>query len=1199
MKKLGVKACIIFILAALLIPALSLVNVNATNYTERLVGGGYAVSGQIPGVGYTAELYDATNGLPTSEANCVLAANDGYIWIGGYSGIIRYDGSVFERLPSTDGLTSGRGIFEDSQGRIWVATNDNGVVMMDGSNRTHFTKNDGLTSSSIRCFAEDSDGNIFVGTTAGLVYIDDILMIHQIDDERINGERVNNMVTDGYGRVYGYTKSGAIFEVNKDGLAQFYNSSELGTGKITCMLADPRYAGCMYFGTESNCIYYGNFGTTADQMARIDTGACENINCMHYGCDRVWLASNNVAGYLDLNNTFHEIVDVPVDEAIEMITTDYQGNLWFASSRFGVMKVVANNFMNYTEAAGIEDEVVNTTCFQDGDLYIGTDEGLRVIASGRALNYSLTEYFDDVRIRYIMSDSNNNLWFSTFTHQMGLVLRKPNGALVQFTTDNGMPSNEIRCTYEASDGSIVVGTNAGIAVIRDEQVVDIYDAEDGIDNTVILTLCEGDDGSIIAGSDGNGMYIIEDGNVAHLGTDDGLTSDVVMRLTYDAARDLYWIVTSNSIEYMRDGVIINVSTFPYNNNFEIIPDHDNNLWVMSSQGVYVVNADDAIADAITDFRLFDVANGLTSVPVAHCHSCTDEEGNLYIAGQSGVSRVNIESFFEASARVQTGIRAVYFNDEQILPDANGDYVIPAGGGRIQIMPSVMDYTLTNPLVRVYLEGAEDDGNTDMQSRLASLEYTDLRYGDYVLHIQILDKSTNEVVLDNAFNIIKKPKFFELMSVRIVLILLLAAVAGVIVWRVMTGTVIRKQYIELQEARDEAQRANSAKSRFLANMSHELRTPINTIVGMDEMIMRENTTEDVKEYSGKVKRYAQDIKLASESLLVLINDLLDVSRIESGQMTLNEQEYDPEELIREILAMVRSKIEEKRLDFSVDVDEKLPTKLYGDGLKIKQIVLNLITNAIQYTAEGSIYFAVRVTAKAETSVSLRISVKDTGAGIREEDIEKLFNAYKRLDEMNNSSSLGAGLGLDISRQYAELMDGKLKCESVFGQGSEFILTVKQKITDPTEIGEFVERKEEYEEGQYIPQFIAPDADVLVVEDNAKELQIIKGLLKPTRVFVTNAKTMEECMEKIKFNDFYLVFADVTMPGIDDKQILDSIREIKPDMPVFALTSNASLAGADHYKSLGYNGLLTKPLSPSDLENTIMSVLPENIMLKPRG
>lgn len=1201
MKKLGVKACITFILMALMIPALSLVNVNATSYSERLVGGGYAVTGQIPGVGYTAEVYDATSGLPTSEANCVLAANDGYIWIGGYSGIIRYDGSVFERLPSTDGLTSGRGLYEDSQGRIWVATNDNGVVVIDGNDSRHFTKNEGLTSSSIRCFAEDSYGNIFIGSTAGLMYVDDIMQIHVIDDERINGERIINMVTDYHGRVYGYTKNGAIFEVNTDGIAQFYNSSELGTGKITCMVADPRYAGCMYFGTESNCIYYGNFGTTAAEMARIDTGSCENINCMHYGCGRVWLASNNVAGYLDLNNTFHVIENVPFDEAIEMITTDYQGNLWFASSRYGVMKVVANNFLNYTETAGIEDEVVNTTCFLNGDLYVGTDNGLRVIASGHAMNYSLTEYFDDVRIRHIMSDSNDDLWFSTFTHQMGLVCRQHNGSILQFTTDNGMPSNEIRCTYEAADGSIIAGTNAGIAIIRDEQVVDVIDAEDGVDNTVILTVCEGDNGQILAGSDGNGMYLIENGNVTHFGTADGLTSDVVMRITRDETRDLYWIVTSNSIEYMRDGVIINVSTFPYNNNFEIIPDHDNNLWVMSSQGVYVVNADDAINDDITDYRLFDVANGLTSVPVAHCHCSTDGEGNLYIAGQTGVSRVNIDSFFEASARVQTGVRSVYFNDEQILPDENGDYVIPAGGGRIQIMPSVMDYTLTNPLVRVYLEGAgdEDDGNTTMQSKLSSLEFTDLRYGDYVLHIQILDKSTNEVVLDNAFNIIKQPKFFELLSVRIVLIALLAAVAGVIVWRVMTGTVIRKQYLELQEARDEAQRANSAKSRFLANMSHELRTPINTIVGMDEMIMRENPTEDVKEYSGKVKKYAQDIKLASESLLVLINDLLDVSRIESGQMTLNEQEYDPEEMIREVLAMVRSKVEEKRLEFVTDIDEKLPVRLYGDGLKIKQIVLNLITNAVQYTNEGSVYFSVRVTAKAETSVSLRISVKDTGAGIREEDIEKLFNSYKRLDEMSNSSSLGAGLGLDISRQYAELMDGKLKCESVYGQGSEFILTVKQKISDPKEIGEFTELEETYAEGEYIPQFIAPDADILVVEDNAKELQIIKGLLKPTRVFVTNAKTAEECIEKIKFNDFYLVFVDATMPGIDDKEILDEIREIKPDMPVFALTSNLSLAGEEHYKSMGYNGLLPKPLSPADLENTIKSVLPENIMLKPRG
>ena len=1202
MKRYGIKACITMIILSLCIAGMSAVsfaNVNEDGYD--MTGGGYAVTGQIPGVGYSASLYDATNGLPTSEANCVLAARDGYIWIGGYSGIIRFDGNEFERITSVDGLTSGRAIFEDRQGRIWVATNDNGAVVMDGSSSRHYTKGDGLPSSSIRAFAQDNNGTIYVGTSSGMAWIGSDMNVYPINDDRINQERIVNLVSDVEGNVYGLTKSGEVFSVSEGGIMDFYTSGDIGIAKINCIIADPEVPGVLYYGTSVNAVYYGAFGDGSSNLTKIDTGAADNINCMYYGCDRLWLATGNSAGYLDENNEYVELENVPVTDSFEMITSDYQGNMWFASARFGVMKITSNNFLNYTLVAGIPDEVVNATCLYDGNLYIGTDRGLQIISgNGELITDTMTNYLDGVRIRDIERDSSGNLWFSTFTDGLGLVCLTKDGEIISFNSVNGMPNNEVRSTCEMSDGSIVAATNDGVAVIRDLEIVKTYGHSAGIDNTVILTVCEGDNGSILAGTDGGGIYIINEDGVRQMGSVDGLTSEVIMRIKKDNERSLYWIVTSNSIEYLRDGTITNVSTFPYNNNFEIITDNNNNLWVLSSQGIYVVNASDALNDIIEDYRLYDVFNGLTSVPVSHCHSCLDEDGTLYVAGQSGVSRVNINDFYSGSTQILTGLRGIYWNDEPVYMNEEGVYVLPEGDGRVQIIPSVLDYTLSNPTARVYLEGTNDPGIETRQSKLSSLEYTNISYGDYILHVQILDQTTGNVVTETTYKITKTPKFFELWSVRIMIGILIVAAAGIIVWRVMTSTVVRKQYIELQAARDDAQKANAAKSGFLANMSHEIRTPLNTIVGMDEMILREELhDDDPKQFANNVKKHAKDIKYASESLLTLVNDLLDISRIETGQMSVNEFEYVTEELLRQSIAMTRSRAEEKRLYFEVDVDPKVPVRLYGDGNKIKQIVTNLLTNAVDYTENGGIKLVIRVLSKNDATVNLRMSVQDTGIGIKEEDVKKIFNSFEHFDEENTASIKGSGLGLDISYEYARLMNGKLECNSIYGEGTEFVLTISQKIVDAEEIGEFVGQETENYDKQYVPNFIAPDADILVVEDNAADMRIIKELLKPTKIFVTPAKSGEEAIKKLEDGNYNMVFLDQQMPGLNGEETLAIIRETHPDLPVYAMITNSSQGGEEYFKSKGFNGFLVKPADPEELERVIMSNLPEEMMLKPRN
>ena len=1171
---------------------------STENESMPKLGGGYAVSGQIGSVGYATKVYDATNGLPTSDANYILGASDGYVWIGSYGGIIRYDGTGFEKITSSEGLTSGRGLFEDSKGRIWVGTNDNGVIVLDGEKVTWITYKEGLPSSSIRVFAEDNEGNVYIGTTAGVCYADSRLTIHEINDSRINEERVLCLSTDSEGVIYGQTKNGLVFCIKDKLVNKCYSSQQLGMeNRISTILTDPARDGYVYIGTEGSEVYYGQFGESAGKMAHISVAPLNNVHWLNYDCERIWVSSPNQLGYLDLNDSFHLVKDLPVDSGIEMATSDYQGNIWVASSTQGVMKIVTSNFIDMSQKTNLPSDVVNTTCLYNGDLYVGSNQGLYILGKDNHLiDNELTGYIGGARVRCLKVDDNDNLWISTFEKGLGLVCYSKDGEITKFTTENGMPSDEIRCTIQAKDGSVLAGTNIGLARIKDGEVVSVINDDPTIKNTVFLDIEEGRDGQIYAGTDGDGIYVISDAGIRRIGREDGLTSDVIMKIKKDETRGVYWLVTSNSIQYMKDDIITEVVSFPYKNNYDIIFDESDDIWVISSAGIYKVDANEMVSDSVTDYKLYTLSNGLTGTPTSNSFSELDKDGNLYISGRLGVCKVNIKQFFEEKMAVKAKVKSVYIADKKILPDSQGRFNLPSGGGRVKIAVSVLDYTLTDPPIRIFMEGDEDDQIITLRSQLQELEYTGMRSGNHILHIQVLDHTKKDVVLEECVNITKKARFTDLWFVRFLAVALMALLTGLIVWRFMKSTVIRRQYEEIRQARDDAERANSAKTRFLANISHEIRTPINTIMGMDEMILRENAQDVPKGYFMAMINYALDIRNATETLLGLINDLLDISKIESGKMHLVEQEYDIQEQLRSIVSMIRVKSTEKELMFDVVVDELIPKRLYGDDGKIKQIVLNLLTNAVKYTQKGGVILSVSMDERHDDIAKLRFSVKDTGIGVKEEDMDKLFTAYERLDEQKNSGIQGTGLGLDISRRFTELMGGTLVCESVYGEGSEFILRLDQKIVDPTPTGIFMEHDDSTAKGPYIPKFVAPDADILVVDDNPMNLNVIKGLLKATKMFVTTASSGPDCLEKMKTTKFNVVLLDHMMPGMDGIETVGHIREKDPDIPVYALTANAT-AGEEFYKSKGFTGYLSKPIDSAALEKAIMKHLPEEIMFKP--
>lgn len=404
--------------------------------------------------------------------------------------------------------------------------------------------------------------------------------------------------------------------------------------------------------------------------------------------------------------------------------------------------------------------------------------------------------------------------------------------------------------------------------------------------------------------------------------------------------------------------------------------------------------------------------------------------------------------------------------------------------------------------------------------------------------------------------------------------------------------------EYEKAKDEAIRANEAKSLFLSNMSHEIRTPINAVLGMNEMILRECSDK-------QLLSYAANIQSSGKTLLFLINDILDMSKIESGKMEIVRVEYEPENLIMDLWNVIFLRAREKGLDISFTLDETLPRIMFGDDVRIKQIVTNLLTNAVKYTPQGGIAMHVAYERRGEGQIALIISVKDTGMGIRKEDMGKLFESFQRLDEEKNRNIEGTGLGMNITMSLLKLMDGEMKVESEYGQGSEFTVTIPQRIVCDEPVGNFeaIRKRREQNLAQKQQTFEAPEASVLVVDDNSMNLTVFKSLLKRTKMRITTADSGSRCLELVQKERYHIIFMDHMMPEMDGIETLHEIRKLSDspniDTPVIVLTANALSGAREGYLKEGFADFLTKPIDGDLLEQTTEKYLPKELVIRAKA
>ena len=706
-------------------------------------------------------IFDIDSGLPFLGYMAVAQTPDGFIYMGGYGGLVRYDGKKFERLSGVDSVVS---LCVTRDGSLWIGTNVGLLVRMDPNDEmTYFGKDEGLNVVSIRGICADASGNIVFGTDQGVYVLDTAGTIRQIDDDRLKQCYVNQMSSDNDGLIYGSDYDGNVFVIRDLAVEYYYNGEAIGRS-VQTVSGDPLQKDCIYIGTTGSEILHGSLSQPIDTFEVISAPGLMNINAIIYNKDRLWICSDGGVGFIDGNSHFTKLSDTAFNSGVAMCA-DYEGNLWFASSRNGLIRISTSDFADLNQMTGeLNDRVVNTTWMEDDLLYVGTDTGLLILDSeGKTVDKPVYSYLKNARIRVIKGDSKGNLWFCTFS-DYGLMCRKADGEIVNYTQEDGMLSNNIRTLYEMEDGTIAVSVTGGVQLMRDGEIVQSFSETDGIPTNSILSLCEDFEGRLILGTNGRGIYMIEGDKAVPYPIQDELDNGVIMGIKRDDSRHCFWLITGGSLSILKDGAARLLAYYPpeLNSNgcYDVLFSDTGDVFLMCNTGILVMNGDDLIAGTVTEYEHYNSKKGLPHMVTPNSRSCVMENGDAYVACSDGLIRLNLLNIQSTGVSPILAIPFVETDaDEKPRRLIEGETItVPASTRRLNIYPYVLSYGLDDPRVSYYLEGFDREPIKSTREDLGQVSYTNLHGGTYTFHL-VLEDGT-ERPRSASVTIVKLKAFYE-------------------------------------------------------------------------------------------------------------------------------------------------------------------------------------------------------------------------------------------------------------------------------------------------------------------------------------------------------------------------------------------------------------------------------------------------------
>jgi len=709
---------------------------------------------------YVSTIYGISEGLPGGAVNDIVKTNDGFLWIGTNNGLYRYDGINFNYMNEFNCVKNVNCLFVDEESRLWIGTDDNGLsICVNGSISNVIDDESGLSNDSVRCIGADSNGDYYVGTSDNLqvLSLDGGLKITKTMSN-IKFPETISFSENGYTAVV--TNDGKMF-ILKDLNILCETSLNSSSERYTCCVFDE--AGLLYVGTNSNNIYCFDVSDgTMKQIKKIGTGMLKNIKSMTVCDDESnWICADNGIGCLDNKNNFHYVNTDGFDSFINNMTMDYQGNLWFTSSKCGLLKLCVSNFTDIYKQAGLNAASVNAVTKWQDKLYFGTDAGLDVIniSDNKVLENELSKHMKGKKIRLLKTDSKNHLWICTFEGNE-LIEAYPNGQIITYNEKAGVSAEKFYCVYELKDGTMAASCDNGLFFIKDGKVLSHIGEYDGLGNCEILSILAKDDGTILAGTNGDGIIIIKYGKITgKIKKKDGLVSDVILRMIPD--KNGIFIITGSSLCYMDNSYKIKVfDKFPYYDNYDILFVGDDTLWILGGAGIYVADKNSLFSDKTANYHLINSKTGLKNPLTENAQNFMDNNGDLYMPCGMGCYFVNMNEYDKIKQSYRVKVKHINVDNNRYYLSRSDVTSIDRNAKTIEIVPVVLNYSLNDPYVSYYLEGFDEEPIIVNQSKMKNIAYTNLPSGDYTFHLEVLDNNKSKVISAASYKIRKEKSIFE-------------------------------------------------------------------------------------------------------------------------------------------------------------------------------------------------------------------------------------------------------------------------------------------------------------------------------------------------------------------------------------------------------------------------------------------------------
>ena len=783
---------------------------------------------------YVQSVYSSNNGLPCGEANDIAQTNDGVLWIGTYAGLYRYNGREFRWVDNYESVRNVNCLYVDEEGRLWIGTNDNGLAIVIREQVVNILdQSSGLPSNSVRCIIRASDGYYYVGTTGSM----QMLVMNNGLKAANTLQEVNyadSITADNTGHVATVVSDGRLF-LMKEG--QILCSLQLTDGQeqFNCCAFAPD--GTLMVGSSTNHIYRYDIAdgdltqlsvTTCDEVASIN-----NLNFLSDGT--LFISTDRGVSFIDRNG-YHRVNTNDFNNSIDNMLYDYQGNLWFTSSRLGLLRLAKSAFRDVYGTIGMERRVVNAIVRWQGACYVGTDKGLDVVdrECHEQIRNELTEALDGKRIRCMYVDGEDHLWVCTYGN--GLMEFSPEGESWTYNASNGSFGNRARVVTGLSDGTILAAGDTGISYIRGHEIQRTIRNGDGLINSMILTLTEQEDGTILAGTDGDGIAVLKDGEVTDILTrEDGLSSGVILRTVRDPKSEGVFIVTSNSLCYLDPAGSVRVlDNFPYFNNYDIWVKNEDTLFVMSSAGIYVVERDELVDGGDMAWELLDARRGLGTSLTANSWNYYDGNGELFLPCDTGVYVIDVEKYDSEVRSYRMQLASVRLDGVVQPPVRAGAITVGQGVDRVELSPEILNYTIQEPNAGYFLEGYDKQWTIVPQGSLNSIIYTNLPAGNYTFHLAIFDSAGEKVLGERKFELTKEGEIYEQPGFSMYMLVILSTFMIWFTWLVVQRQ-LNKQQIKLNMANQTVEAiANAVDAKDVRTNQHSMRVAEYSVLIAREM-----------------------------------------------------------------------------------------------------------------------------------------------------------------------------------------------------------------------------------------------------------------------------------------------------------------------------------------------------------------------------